>query len=473
MKIIGRYSEQNALQQYVESDMPEFVAVYGRRRVGKTFLIKEFFNKTFTFYISGMTNATKKEQLENFNATLINYGKSHYPLAKTWMEAFRQLIQLIERNKKKGKKVIFIDEISWFDTPHSGFITGLEYFWNSWASSRSEILLIVCGSATSWIINKLLNNIGGLYNRVTRRMFITPFNLAECEEFFQYKKIVLDRKSIVESYMIFGGIPFYINMFDKNLSIPQNVDKLCFAKNGALRGEFDILFKSLFKHAENHELVIKTLAKKRMGLTREEIIKETNLQGGGLTSILKELEQCSFIRSYYSYKKRTKERLYQLIDFYSLFYINYIKNNRSEESLWTNLIDNAKHRAWCGYAFEQVCLQHTKQIRHKLGITGVLTYTASWRSKTAEPGAQIDLLLERKDGIINLCEMKYAINEYVIDKKQDEILRNKIFAFKSETKSRKAVHITMVTTYGVKRNEYWGNIQSEVTMNDLFVNFNK
>jgi len=469
MDIIGRNEEQYALQQYVESDKPEFVAVYGRRRVGKTFLIKEYFKKSFSFYISGMAKALMKEQLENFNATLTLFGKTPYPRARNWMESFRQLIHLLEHNKK-DKKVIFIDELPWFDTPRSGFITGLEYFWNSWASSRPDILLIVCGSATSWMMNKLLKNRGGLHNRVTQRMSLEPFNLAQCEAFFKQKKIVLDRKTMIESYMIFGGIPFYINMFEKNLSLAQNVDKLCFRKNGALRDEFSILYSSLFKQPENYELVINALAKKKMGLTREEIVQETKLQGGGLTTILEELEQCSFIRSYNAYEKKTKDRLFQLIDFFSLFYLNFVKNaKQSDDHFWTNLIDNAKHRAWSGYAFEQVCMQHASQIRKKLGISGVVTYSSAWRSKKWNPAAQIDLLIERNDGIINICEMKYAQNEFIIDKKQDENLRNKKSTFISETKTRKAVHITMVTTYGVKRNEYWGNIQSEVTMNALFV----
>ena len=457
------------MKQYVRSEKSEFVAVYGRRRVGKTFLIKEFFGNSFSFYISGMANATKKEQLENFHATLLAYGKIPYPRPQNWMESFRQLIHLLTYRKNKGKKIIFIDELPWFDTPRSGFMTGLEYFWNTWASSRTDILLITCGSATSWMINKLLKNHGGLHNRVTRRMAIEPFNLAECEAYFQYKKIVLSRKSIVESYMIFGGIPFYLNLFEKRLSLAQNVDKLCFAKNGELRDEFSILYASLFKKPGNHELVVKTLAKKKMGMTREEIIRATKLQGGGLTTVLEELEQCHFIRSYHAYEKKTKERLFQLIDFYSLFYVNFIKNARpNNEHFWTHLVNNAKYHTWTGYAFEQICMQHAAQIRQKLGISGVVTYSAAWRSKTSKPAAQIDLLIDRNDGIINLCEMKYAEDKFIIDKKLDENLRNKKSTFMREAKVRKAVHITLITTYGVKRNEYRGNIQSEVRMDDLF-----
>jgi len=469
MEIIGRYGEQRTLQQYFESDVPEFIAVYGRRRVGKTYLIKEFFNERFSFYISGLANASKEEQLENFRTTLAFYGKTPYAQAKSWLEAFRQLIHLLENNRQKGKKVIFIDELPWFDTPRSGFITGLEYFWNSWASGRPDILLITCGSATSWMINKLLKNRGGLHNRVTRRMLIEPFSLNECEAFFKHKKIEQGQQNIVESYMIFGGIPFYLNMFEKGLSVAQNVDKICFTKKSALKDEFSILYSSLFKNSENHVVVVKVLAKKKMGLTREEIITETKLQGGGLTTVLEELEQCNFIRSYNAFGKKSKARIFQLVDFYSLFYLNFIENaKQNDEHYWTNFIENARHRAWSGYAFEQVCLAHLPQIKRKLGISGVLTNTASWRSNEKGNAAQIDLVIERNDKVINLCEMKYAQEKFVIDKKTDENLRNKRAAFRNETNTRKTLHLTMITTYGVKHNEYWNNIQSEVTMSDLF-----
>jgi predicted AAA+ superfamily ATPase len=470
MEIIGREGEKRTLQQYYESDKPEFVAVYGRRRTGKTFLVKEFFADRFSFYITGLANATKDEQLDNFAATLTAYGKTPYARAKDWVEAFRQLVHLLENDRRRSKKVIFIDELPWFDTPRSGFITGLEWFWNSWASTRPEILLIACGSATSWMLNKLLRNRGGLHNRVTHRMLIEPFTLAKCEAFFKHKKMVFERKDIVESYMIFGGIPFYLNMFEKNLSVSQNVDKLCFGKKSELKDEFSLLYSSLFKHADNYKKIIMALAKKKMGLTRAEIVSATGFADGGtLTKMLEELEQCSFIRSYNAYEKRSKDKIFQLVDFFSLFYLNFMKTaKQSDEHFWTNRIETAKHRAWSGYAFEQVCMQHTAQIRQKLGISGVVTYSAAWRSKKSEPAAQIDLLIERNDGIINICEMKYANDEYVIDKDYDKTLRNKRSAFKEETKTRKAVHITMITTFGLKHNAYRNNIQSEMTVNDLF-----
>ena len=468
--IIGRKEEQYLLNQYIESGKPEFVVVFGRRRVGKTFLIREYFNKQFTFYFTGVEGVEKQQLLENFNTALKKYGKRQYPLVGSWFKAFEQLIHLLEKSKTKGRKVIFIDELPWLDTPRSNFIRALEYFWNSWASANPDIMLIVCGSATSWMINKLINSRGGLHNRVTRQISIEPFTLKECEDFLNQHQIVFNRYQIIACYMIMGGIPYYLEQLNKSLGLPQNIDNLFFKENSILRKEFTKLYASLFQYSDRYVKIVEALGQKRKGLTREEIIDASGFTDGGtLSKMLEELEQCNFIRSYNAYEKKSKERLYQLIDFYSLFYLNFVKNaKRNDKHYWTGLVGNAKHRAWSGYAFEQVCMQHSEQIRKKLGISGVVTFSASWRSKKSEPAAEIDLLIDRNDQIINLCEMKYSENEFIIDKKQDENLRNKKSAFISETKTRKAVHITMVTTYGVKRNEYWGNIQSEVTMNDLF-----
>jgi predicted AAA+ superfamily ATPase len=470
MEIIGRKAEQKTIKDCVESERPEFMVVYGRRRVGKTFLIKEFFNNNFTFYLTGLANSKIQDQLHNFNASLRQYGKISYPDVKTWFDAFEQLIHLLKHSSKKGKKIIFLDELPWMDTPRSGFITALEHFWNGWASSRPDILLIVCGSATSWMINKLIKNRGGLHNRVTKQLVIEPFTLSECEEFFRHGKIVMDRHQITESYMILGGIPYYMNLINKGLSLSQNIDALCFEKNGDLRGEFSKLYASLFKHSEHHIKIVEVLGKKVKGLTRDEIVSATKLPDGGtLSSILEELEQCGFIRKYRAFDKKSKYHLYQLVDFYSLFYLNFIRHNKNNDKhFWSNIKEHAKHRAWSGYAFEMVCLAHVERIKRKLGISGIITHVSSWRSQKSMPGAQVDLLIERNDRVINLCEMKYAGAEFVIDRKYDEILRNKKDAFIRENKIRKAVHLTMVTTYGVKRNEYSGNIQSEVTMNDLF-----
>jgi len=469
-EIIGRTEEISRLNDYLDSGQPEFLVVYGRRRVGKTFLVRGFFKNKFDFYMSGAENASKGQQLFNFTVALNKYSNLPYPPVKTWQAAFVQLRHFLENKKNKGRIVVFFDELPWLDNSKSGFLSAFEYFWNTYASSDDKIFLVVCGSATSWITNKILRNRGGLHNRVTHQICLNPFTLHETEKFLQSRNIVLDRYQIAECYMIMGGIPYYIEQLQKNKSIYQNVDNLLFNNSGVLRNEFEKLYASLFRNSEKYVEIVEALSSKNKGLSREEIVKITGVADGGtLTKMLEELELCDFIHSYYSFGKQKKNRLYQLVDFYSLFYLNFIKNQpATDENYWTNIIDNSSHRAWSGYAFEQLCLMHAPQIRRKLGISGVLTYSSSWRSKDSELGAQIDLVIDRRDRVINLCEMKYADNEFTITKEYDKVLRNKRSVFKEETRTSKTVHTTMITTYGVKHNEYWSTIQSEVILDDLF-----
>lgn len=504
MKIIGRQSERDQLRRYYESNRPEFLALYGRRRVGKTFLVKEFFNNDFTFYATGLAGAPKSKQLEAFTDALRLYGMPDTRTPDSWLQAFGLLRQLIGQSNRMGKKVVFIDEMPWFDSPRSGFLTALEYFWNSWASSQPDMLLIVCGSASTWMINKLLKDHGGLYNRVTQRMHLMPFTLGECEQFFKESHMSLSRYQILEYYMVFGGIPLYldkVSTLGKGLSVAQSIDRLCFADAAPLRYEFSDMLASLFKAPERHHLIIRALAKKAKGLTRDELIKSTKLpNGGNLTKALEELEQSGFIRQYKCFDKKRKQSLYQLIDFFSSFHFRYLADFQGGgENYWAQFSNQPAHSAWTGYAFEQVCLLHVPQIKRKLGISGVLAPVYSWRSmkpsdaigaaKTTKPsaklgaghgdsdvektgpkphGAQIDLVIDRKDQIINLCEMKYSIDEFGIDSAYYEKLRNKKAAFIRETKTRKAVHITMITSYGLIHNAYWNHVQSEVTADDLF-----
>ena len=468
-RVIGRTEHKKKLDYYISGNCSEFIVVYGRRRVGKTFLIREYLREKFNFQMTGMANASMNEQLINFHASIQKFSSEPVSFSNNWFDAFQQLITLLEKSKSH-RKIVFIDELPWLDSPKSGFLSAFEHFWNDWASARTDILLIVCGSATSWITKNILNNRGGLHNRVTGRMAIQPFTLRETEEYLTSRNIVFNRYQLVESYMILGGIPYYLSLFEKGNSLVQNIDKLFFSPEAELRNEFKNLYASLFKNHENYEKVIEALAKKSIGLTRDEILNQTKLSdGGSFSKILQELEECRFIRKYNSFDKKIKDGLYQLTDFYSLFYYKFIqKNELNDAHFWSNSIDSAQHRAWSGYAFEQVCLAHIEQIKIKLGISGVQSKIASWRSKTVDKGAQIDLLIERNDQIINLCEMKYATEEFVIDKKYDLQLRNKAAAFRAESKTRKAIHFTMITTYGVKQNEYAGLIQREVVMNDLF-----
>lgn len=343
---------------------------------------------------------------------------------------------------------------------------GLEHFWNSWASARRDVLLIVCGSAASWMIKNLLNNKGGLHNRTTGRIKLDPFNLAETEDFLKYKNIVFDRYQIALLYMVLGGIPYYLDQVEKGQSATQNINALCFEKNAVLRSEYENLYASLFNRAERHQAVVEALATKKKGLTKGEIAKLANLSNGGsLTRILNELEESTFIRHYQPFGKKQRFTLYQLIDPYSLFYLNFIKNSSSDdEHFWVNANETPAYHAWSGYAFEMICLHHIPQIKKALGISGVQTSVASWYSE----GAQIDLLIDRKDQVVNLCEMKFSIHPYAITKKYADNLRNKIGVFKGATKTRKSVFLTLITTHGLVKNAHAYLAQNELGLDALF-----
>lgn len=474
-QIIGREKEIAILKSMYESQKSEFVAVYGRRRVGKTFLIRSVFENNFTFQITGLARASLKQQLANFNLTLSSADlKNDYQTADDWFIAFSQLRKYL--STLKGKKIVFIDELPWFDTRNSKFIQGLEHFWNAWASAQSDIKLIVCGSATSWMINKLINDKGGLHNRVTKKIKLLPFTLDECQKYLDSRKINLDKYQIIQLYMAMGGIPFYWEEVKLGLSAMQNIENICFSETGLLQKEFKNLYRSLFQNYEKHIKIVKILAKKSKGLTRNELIQLSKLpNAGSTTKLLEELEESGFIRKYVPFGRKSRNSLYQLIDFYSHFYLKFIENTQvTNANNWLNALDTPKYRAWSGYAYEQICMYHLPQIKNKLGIGGVYTTISSWRSKNSKQGVQVDLVIDRRDNIINLCEVKFSINPFSMTKKYADELRNKIGVFKAETETRKSVFLTMITTYGVKKSIHsTGLFQNEMKMEDLFVEIKK
>ena len=472
--LIGRENEKKELLSVMNSDSSEFVAVYGRRRVGKTYLIRETFNYKFTFQHTGMANSTSKKQLAGFRDSLMEQGATKVPKLSNWLEAFSELKRFLN-NSTDEKKLVFIDELPWLDTPKSDFLSALEYFWNGWATARKDIILIVCGSATSWIVEKIINNHGGLHNRLTKRIKLSPFTLKECEEFAQNRNLALNRTQIVEAYMVIGGIPYYWNYIKKGQSIAQNIDSLFFKESGELRDEFDMLYASLFKNPEGYIKIVTALGEKKAGMSRNEIIAATKLTDNGtLTRMLNELEWCGFIRKYNCIGKAVKEAVFQLIDNYTLFYFQFIAmNKQNDEHFWSISLNSPTYHTWSGLAYERICLQHIQSIKNALGIASVLTNVYSWRQKADEQkgllGAQIDLLIDRNDQIVNLCEIKYSKAEYTISKEYESVLRQKIEAFRVGSGSKKAIHLTMITTYGLTENPYAQTVQNCITMDNLFL----
>ena len=470
--LIGRNKEKAILEQAYQADRSRFIAVYGRRRVGKTFLIREAFDYTFTFEHSGLARGKYNDQLNAFAASLEDAGASDITTPRNWMDAFRLLKRLV-RESNNERKVIFIDELSWMDTPRSDLMMALENFWNGFASARKDVVLIICTSATSWILKHVIHDKGGLHNRVTDKISLRPFNLYECEQFLESKGASINRYDIFEGYMAMGGVPYYWDFIQPGMSMTQNIDALFFGKDAFLKGEFDYLYASIFKNPDDYIKIVTALGKKKAGMTRREISDETGITcNGAFTKKLEELESCGFVRRYHEFGKKNMGSVIQLIDNYTLFYFKFLENPPTDPKYWEKSIDSPVRRAWSGLAFERVCLQHSEQIRKKLGISGVLTDESSWRcSSDAERGiygSQVDLVISRRDRVINLCEMKYSTLDYAITKEYDRKLKEKISDFKNVTKTRNAIHLTVVTNYGLEHNKYAGSIQSVVTAEDLF-----
>ncbi|MBQ8701564.1 MAG: ATP-binding protein [Prevotella sp.] len=412
-----------------------------------------------------------RKQLEAWKSSLKDCGGTPSRVPRSWLEAFDQLKELINKSREK-KKVIFIDEMPWIDTKRSDFVPALEHFWNGWASARKDILLIVCGSATSWIINKIIKDHGGLHNRVTHKIHLHQFTLKECEQYSRQLKLGMTKKQLMECYMVMGGVPYYWSFLDRSISFAQNIDNMFFAEDAPLRGEFDELYSSLFRNPEPYIHVIDTLGKKLSGMTREELKENGKLSANGnLTKILEDLEYCGFIRRYNNLGNTSHRSVYQLIDSYTLFYYMYVKvNKHRDRHFWSKNLGTPQHNTWCGLAFERVCLLHIDQIKRALSIAGIMSSEFSWRSqKTESRGAQIDLLIDRSDDVIDVCEMKYYAEEYAFNQDEYSKLQNRMLRLAEETKTRKAVQAILITTYGLKQNEYSDIVQSVVTMNDLFL----
>ena len=473
-ELIGRKNEIKELELALNSNRPEFVAIVGRRRVGKTFLIKETYGSFLDFELTGLQHAKKSEQLQNFTFAL----KSQFPdfhiekKPKSWLEAFFLLSTALKGKRKQEKLIVFLDELPWMGTKRSGFITGLGWFWNSWATNQN-IVLVICGSSASWMIEKVINDRGGLHNRVTKLISLYPFTLGETEAFLQSRNIYLSRYQITQLYLSMGGIPMYLDQIKPGLSAVQNIQAICFQNTGYLRNEFERLFASLFDNFENHVEVIKTLASKRKGMTRQEIIDNCRFQNGGmLTEILSELRQSGFIEIYQGYGKKTKLSIYRLTDPYSLFYLTFIQRlGTNRKADFTKLSDLPNYKSWSGYAFENICLTHINQIRKALGISGIYTTISSFVAKPSEgmPGAQIDLIIDRGDQSINICEIKFSSSDYEISKKDIDNIENKKRVFRYHTKTKKHLFTSLITTFGVVENKHRLNhIDQVVLLDHLF-----
>lgn len=472
---IGRLREKALLNDAYQSEKAEFIAVYGRRRIGKTFLIDKTFGGKYDFYMTGIYEGTKAEQLANFSHQLERYSGRKSTRPHSWMDAFFSLQEFVETRKCQKRILVFIDELPWLDTPKSRFMKAFELFWNEYASKLDNMKLVVCGSATTWMTGKLLGDKGGLHNRVTQPIYLRPFNLLETELFLKSRGFAVSRQQVAEVYMSLGGTPYYLDMMRRTESIAQNMDRLFYSEGAPLRTEYTFLFRSLFKESSLYRKVVECLSGKMKGMTRKELLSEIRCEDTGyLTEVLNDLCNCDFIRRYAAYGKKERSMMYQLTDLYTLYYLRFVKSyHGGDEHYWSHRQMDVS--SWQGYAFEQICLHHIPQIKRRLGIHGVLSNacTCSWQTFTDDDGnshrgGQIDLILDRGDNTINLCEMKYTNDTFSISAEYAGHMRSRAETFRVLTGTGKSIHLTMITAMGLAHNEGWQSIQSEVTLEDLF-----
>ena len=472
-KLIARHEECSILKRCMESFESEFVIVCGRRRIGKTYLVEQYFGGKYDFKFVGGHNLRTRDQLKSFAKALRSYSGIKYEPFIDWVEAFDALEDYLSTLPNDRRKVVFIDEMPWIDTKRSDFVSALENFWNGWASGQYNIVLVATGSATSWMTDKLLMNRGGLHNRIRHRIYLKPFTLKETEEYLKSQGAYWDRYQILQAYMFTGGVPLYLKLLSPKLSVAQNLDALCFSETGALRMEFDELYGAIFPGAESYVEVVKALAANRSGLSRKEILAKTKVTGAFLTRVLSNLERCNFIDQTSLFGNRRTESVYRLIDFYTLFYFKFIADNKSkDEQWWTHHLDSSSIYSWIGTTFETICMLHHNQIKKALGISGMATSISTWRclpdEKNELPGAQIDMIIERADRMIHLCEMKFSQNAYNITAEYEKKLRDRMWLFNLKTKNRKPLVHTFVTTFGLGEGKHHSIVHSEVTMDDLF-----
>ena len=475
-RLVGREKEIMLINRYHQSDRSELVAVYGRRRVGKTYLIRETLGDKIDFEYTGLYMEPGSVQREQFQKELNTRTQTHEDKPKDWFEAFDRL-RVYLLSLQKECVTVFLDELPWMDTAGSRFLSAFSSFWNAWGREKIRLKLFVCGSATTWMLDRLIGDKGGLYGRTSRSVYLAPFTLHEVQHYLNdIKGMNYERQQLLQAYMIFGGIPYYLEMLDPELPFSVNIDNLFFADHAPLRTEYDFLFRSLFSDSPVYRKVIETLSGKLMGMTREDISSATGLSGGMLSKTLENLNKCDFIRVYADPVKKERGRVYQLTDMFTLFHLRFVEHHDGQDpSFWTHLGQSGSKNAWLGYAFEQVCLHHIPQIKHALGISGILSNAYAWNCKayTDKDGAQwkggqIDLIIDRSDQVMNLCEMKYSMTEYVIDRELYDTIRERTELFRREQKTRKNLRCTFITLYGIKPGRYSSIVDSQITLNHLF-----
>ncbi len=466
--VVGRDSEIQVLSDSLVSHRSELIAIYGRRRIGKTYLIREFFGSKIIFSFTGLSTGGRASQIKNFTIKLneVTDQFRNHKQPVDWLEAFSLLKTfLLGIKESKKKKVIFIDEFPWVDSHKSGFLASFENFWNDYCTSRRDLIVVVCGSAASYMVKKIINNSRGLSKRITQTIKLNPFTLNETKVFFRYKGILMEEYEILKIYMALGGVAEYLEHVKSGSSAVTAIEDLCFKQDSYLGNEYDEVFKSLFSEKSFHQKIMNVLANNnKKGITRDEILEELNISSGGrFSDSLEELMQSGFVLKYNAYKDNSKSTLYRIYDEFCLFYLKFMLPHKGAK--WTQIFQKQEYKSWCGYAYETICLKHSEQIKRALKCDQIESNNYSW----CNSNAQVDLVIDRADDVVNLCEIKFHNDEFSIDGDCLKKLRKKESEFRSSTGIKKGICTVMVTTWGLSHNQYsQAIVTSSLTMDCLF-----
>ncbi len=457
--MVGRQEEIKKIQQLLSSNKAQFLAVTGRRRVGKTFLVDSTLRAHYCFSMTGIQNGDTATQLVNFSVKLAEYkGDATVQTPRNWQEAFLHLKNYLKTLDSTKKQVVFIDELPWVNAPRSGFVQLLAHFWNDYLSKEPHFLLVICGSATSWISKNIINDPGGLHNRVTEIIHLRPFTIAETKSFLANNGLSLSNLELAKTYMALGGVPFYLETLRKGESFPVGIERICFSPNGILKNEYHNLYQALFNNSSLHQAIVAALAERPKGLSNKDILSITGRQPtGSYRRALQELILSDFVLECTPFQRKKRDSVYRLVDEYSVFYHHFIKGNRKyTPGIWQQLAASQSYKTWAGYAFENLCHKHIESIKKALNIAAVYAEISSLYipGSAKQEGFQIDLLIDRKDDCINLCEIKFHSGPYILDKSEYQRLLEKKQRFLAYTGTRKQVFLTMITNFSLARNQY-------------------
>lgn len=411
-RFVGRELELKKLRAIGEADEPSIVVVYGRRRVGKTELLEQAFRHRNILKFEGIEGLSEKDQYANAMRQLAKYVGEDL-LTKVQITSWSEFFDLVARYTKEGTWTIYLEELQWLANYESKLLSELKYAWDNQFRRNPKLLLILCGSAPSFMLEKVVHS-KALYNRSQHEIHLQELSISETKLFLKNRS---DRE-IFNAYLSVGGIPEYLKWVDKESSVFQGLCTHAFTSGSFFSREFEKIFTSSLANNKHYREIIETLSRCKF-LSREELAEKLKLTSGGTLSILlTDLEKCGFISKYCPYNLSNSSNVirYAIADNYLHFYFNFIRpiqskiENGDYNEVPQSAIKMDSYAKWLGFAFERWCRKYSRVIAKILGFSGVQYRSGAYFSRATnkkDPGYQIDLVFDRADKVYTICEMKY------------------------------------------------------------------